>query len=80
MAFGHLEFASLLFLWGVNCFLSVNGMLFELLEVLDREEFGEAKAASEYDESAIHSASDLGLLVAIFELVCLFSFFEHLYD
>ncbi|XP_027110528.1 uncharacterized protein [Coffea arabica] len=31
-------------------------------EVLDREEFGEAKAASEYDESAINSASDLGLL------------------
>lgn len=38
--------------------------LFNLVEILDEQEFGEAAASVEYDENAVNSAAELGLLVS----------------
>jgi len=38
--------------------------LFNLVEILDEEEFGEAATNLEYDENTVNSAAELELLVS----------------
>lgn len=39
-------------------------LIFDLVEILDEEEFGQAATSVEYDDSTINSAAELGLLVS----------------
>lgn len=39
-------------------------LIFNLVEILDEEEFGEAATSVEYDENKVKSAAELGLLVS----------------